>query len=82
MEIVIKCGGIEFIDGYCRRAMIDRWGLYCVDPFRRASDGALTRSWPMHHKEGRWIYRPASLEIMKEEKWMRCKRDGDEVSGD
>lgn len=71
MAITATYGGTEFILGYCRRAMIDRWGMYCDNPFRRASDAALRRCWAEPFQRGMFIFRPARLEIVREQEWMR-----------
>jgi hypothetical protein len=71
LEIIVEYSEAEFIQGHCRRAMIDRWGVYCVDPFRRASDAALKRSWAEPLNKGMFIFSPARLEIVKEQEWMR-----------
>jgi hypothetical protein len=51
--------------------MIDPWGLYCDQPFRRASNTTLNRSWAESSKKGWFLFRPARLEIVKEQEWMR-----------
>jgi hypothetical protein len=71
LAITVNYGGTEFIVGHCRRAMIDRWGMCCDNPFRRASDAALSRNWAEHLKKGMFIFRPARLEIVREQEWMR-----------
>ncbi len=71
LAITVHYGGAEFIHGHCRRAMIDRWGMYCADPFRRASDAALTRYWAEPLTRGMFIFRPCRLEIVTEQEWMR-----------
>jgi len=71
MVITVTCHGIEFIKGYCRKAMIDRWGVHCEDPFLRASDAGLTHSWAQPVKRGRFIFSPIKLEIVSEQEWMR-----------
>lgn len=74
LVILYSCNGIEFIGGYCRRAMIDPWGLYCDQPFRRASNTTLNRSWAERSKKGWFLFRPTRLEIVKEQEWMRLSQ--------
>ena len=74
MVISYRCHGVEFILGYCRKAMIDRWGTYCADPFQRASDAALTRSWAEPAKKSLFLFRPTRLEIVPEQEWMRLSK--------
>jgi hypothetical protein len=74
LAIIYSCHGVEFIQGYCRRAMIDPWGLYCDQPFRRASNMALSRSWAERTKKGLFLFRPTRLEIFREQDWMRLSR--------
>ena len=71
MAIVYTSHGVDFVQGYCHKALIDRWGIYCHDPFRRASDAALTRCWAEPAKKGLFLYRPTRLEIVREQEWMR-----------
>lgn len=70
MAITVNYGGVEFILGHCRGAIIDRWGMYCNDPFRRASDASLRRCWAEPLKKGMFIFRRAGLEIVSEQQWM------------
>lgn len=71
MAIVVSCGGIDFIHGYCRKAMIDPWGVYCGDPFRRVSNAALTNAWAEPESEELFFFRPIRLVIVPEQDWMR-----------
>lgn len=71
MAITYVCHGVEFIQGYCRRAIIDPWGVFIHDPFRRASNATLTRSWAEQRREGLFLFRPTRLEIIQEQEWMR-----------
>ena len=71
LAIIITFGGVDFLRGYCRRAMIDRWGVYCVDPFRRANNASLTQSWAVPEPKGIGLFRRTSLEIISEREWMR-----------
>jgi len=70
MAITFECHGVQFVHGYCRMAIIDLWGLYCHDPFQRASDSALSRCWAEPSKKGLFIYQPTRLEIVREQEWM------------
>lgn len=69
--IIVTYGGVGFVLAHCRRAIIDRWGLYCHDPFRRASDAGLTRSWAEPCHKGLFLFRPARLDIVTEQDWMQ-----------
>jgi len=71
LAIIYICHGVGFISGYCRKAMIDPWGVYCHAPFQRASDATLTRAWaePLK-KDGIFLFRPTRLEIVTEQPWM------------
>jgi len=71
MVIVVSCGGVDFVHAHCRKAMIDRWGVYCGDPFRRASNAALTSTWAEPIPRGLFIFRPIRLEIVPEQDWMQ-----------
>lgn len=71
MLISYEYHGIVYIQGYCRRAIIDRWGVYCHRPFKRACDATLTRSWAVVSDKGLFLFRPSRLEIEPEQDWMR-----------
>ena len=76
MAIIYSSCGVDFVQAYCRKAMIDRWGMFCADPFRRASDAALTRSWAEPIGRSLFLFRPTRFEIVPEREWMRqAKRE-------
>ena len=64
-------GPIELVMGYCRAAVIDRWAIRCISPFRQASDLACSRSWAEPVNPERTIHHAARLQLTKEEPWMR-----------
>jgi hypothetical protein len=70
LALIVHHGSIGFIHSYCRFAIMDQWGIYCHDPFRRRSDPALSRSWAEPIKKGMLVFRSASLEIVTEAPWM------------
>ena len=71
MAIIFNCHGVEFILGYCRNALYDKWGLYCGGVFIRHSDAALTRSWAVAKHRCLFLFRPTRLEFVTEQDWMR-----------
>lgn len=71
LTVTEKFGHAEYIVGYCRSAIVDAWGVRCIQPFRRVSDLGFTRSWAEPRKNDLMIYRRVWLNIAKEEKWMR-----------
>jgi hypothetical protein len=71
LEITETHGKAEFIVGYCRKALADRWGICCFEPFKRASDPGLTRTWAEHSPTGLFIFRGVRLHLTREEEWMR-----------
>lgn len=62
--------GIEFVVGYARSAIVEKWGCYCFHSFRRVSDPALERTWAQPHEADLMIYRAVSVYLVKEEPWM------------
>ena len=64
-------GPIELVTGYCRAAVIDRWSVRCISPFRQASDLACNRSWAEPVKPERTIHQTVRLHLTKEEPWMK-----------
>jgi hypothetical protein len=74
LALVVYHGRIGFVHSYCRRAMMDRWGIYCDAPFRRMSDPACSMSYAEPLQTGLFVFRAASLEIIREQDWMRQRR--------
>ncbi len=71
--IIVTCGGVEFLLGYCRKALIDRWGLHCYAPFVRGSDPGMTRAWAIPMQKDLLLFKKSSLELIPERDWMRCE---------
>jgi hypothetical protein len=71
--IIVTCGGVDFVRAYCRKALIDRWGLHCFAPFVRGSDSGLTRSWAIPMGKDLMIFKRTTLELMPELEWMRSQ---------
>jgi hypothetical protein len=71
MAIIIACHGVEFVVGYCRNALYDKWGLYCGDVFLRESDHTLSRSWALALNRGLFFFKPTRLDLVREQEWMR-----------
>lgn len=63
-------GPIEFVVGYARSAIVEKWGCYCFNSFKRVSDPALERSWAQPHVADLMIFRAVSVYLVKEEAWM------------
>ena len=68
---------IELVAGYCRAAVIERWSVRCISPFRQASDLGRNRSWAEPVKPERTIHQAARLHLAKEELRMRRHRPRD-----
>lgn len=64
-------GPIELVMGYCRAAVIDRWSVRCISPFRRASDLGCNRSWAEPGNPERAIHHTVRLHLTREESWMK-----------
>ncbi len=73
LVLVVYHGRIGFVHSYCRRAMMDRWGIYCDAPFMRMSDPACTMSFARPLPRSLFVFRAATLEIIREQAWMRDK---------
>lgn len=71
LALVVYHGRVGFIHSYCRRAMMDRWGIYCDAPFRRMSGPACTTSYAEPMKKSLFVFRAGTLEIVREQEWMR-----------
>lgn len=70
LVVSLKIGNADFILAYCRKAIADRWGVYCDNPFRRASDPGCTRTWAQHFQGGIFIFRGVRFHLIREEEWM------------
>lgn len=71
LGITVRYGQAEFMVGYCRKALADRWGLYCDDIFRRASSPDLSRSWADHWTAGAFFFHRVRIHLIREEEWMK-----------
>jgi hypothetical protein len=69
--ITKRVGGIDFVCGYCRSAIVDKWGCYCAHPFIRVSSPDLRKSWWMPMESDLMIYHAVTLHLVPEEDWMR-----------
>ena len=71
LGITVRYGHAEFMVGHCRKALADRWGLYCDNLFRRASSPDLSHSWADHVPGSAFIFRNVRVHLMREEDWMK-----------
>ena len=69
--ITQKIGKTEFVKGYCRSAIVERWGCYCMGTFRRASTLDLSRSWAAPMESELMIFHAVTVYLVPEEEWMR-----------
>jgi hypothetical protein len=69
--IYVNYGGVEFLRGYCRKALIDMWGIHCYSPFVRGGDAGLTRAWAIPMHRDLLLFKKSTLELMPEREWMR-----------
>lgn len=65
-----RVGNIEFVFGYCRSAIIEKWGCYCMHPFHRVSSPDLSQSWCMPMESDLMIFHAVQLYLVPEEPWM------------
>jgi hypothetical protein len=68
--IATKIGNVEFVIAWCRAAIVERWGCYSIDPFRRVSSSDLRRSWAEPLESELMIYRAVTVYLVPEEPWM------------
>lgn len=68
--LCLPCGRTEFVIGYARSAIVEKWGCYCFNSFRRVSDVSLQRSWAEPNESDLMIFRSVSIYLTKEEPWM------------
>jgi hypothetical protein len=69
--IIVTCGGVEFLRGYCRKALIDNWGIHCYAPFVQGSDPTFSHTWAIPIKRDLIFFRTTTLELVPEREWMR-----------
>jgi hypothetical protein len=74
LGISVRCGQAEFMIGFCRMALADRWGIYCQDPFKQVSSTDCRHSWAEYSPGGWFVYHAVRLHLAREEEWM--KRSG------
>ena len=66
-----KFSNAEFILCYCKSAIVEKWGCYCFESFRRASDLGFSRSWAERTDSDLMIFHSATVYLVAEEQWMR-----------
>lgn len=69
--IIVTYSGVEFLRGYCRKALIDKWGIHCFAPFVQGSDPTFSRTWAVPMNKDLILFRKTSLELVPERDWMR-----------
>ena len=71
LGIGMRYGRAEVMVGYCRKALADRWGIYCQDPFLHVSSPDCRRSWAEHSPGGWFLFHAVCLNPVREEEWMK-----------
>jgi len=66
-----RFGKAEFIICYARSAIVDKWGCYCFESFRRVSDLGFTRCWAERTDSDLMIFHSVTVYVVPEEEWMR-----------
>jgi hypothetical protein len=69
-----RLADIDFSVGYCRSAIVERWGVYCFGNFRRVSSPDLRRSWAAPCESDLMIYRAVDVHLVPEEPWMNLRK--------
>jgi len=69
--ITRKFGKAEFILCYCKSAIVEKWGCYCFECFRRVSDPGFTRCWAERTDSDLMIFHSTTVYLVTEEPWMR-----------
>ncbi len=72
--VIIRVGVVDFLKCHCRRALVDRWGVYLDQPFYRRSSPDLSSSWAECVCDGTFLFRQVSFSLEREEDWMRNVR--------
>lgn len=70
LEVTIRVGTVNFLQCYCRRALVDRWSVYLDHPFHRRSSPDLNSSWAECVCSGAFIFRKVGFQLVREEGWM------------
>lgn len=72
--VIIRVGVVDFLKCHCRRALVDRWGVYLDQPFYRRCSPDLSSSWAECVCDGTFLFRQVSFSLEREEDWMRNVR--------
>lgn len=72
--ISIQYGNRAFVWGFSRLLQIDPWGLHVTNAFRRCSSPSLDSAWAECFAAETWIYKPAIIQLIHEQPWMRMSR--------
>lgn len=68
--LVLTIGKVEFITYYCRTAVISRWELQIVNPFRRLQHISRGSDFADYLPSDLHVFCAARLEMIPEQDWM------------
>jgi hypothetical protein len=68
--LVVRVAEFEIVNLYARQAIINRWGIRLIQPFRRLSKSNMRHEFAEFIPQDLHIFCPARLQIIPEEEWM------------
>lgn len=71
------CHGAEFIIGYCRSVIIDRWTCYTYGNFRRVWSPGMNDMWAEPLSDELLIYHAVEIHLTEELPWMTRWQDSE-----
>ena len=72
--LVVRVAEFEIVNLYAKQAIINRWGIRLIQPFRRLSKSNMRHDFADYLPRDLYIFCPARIQIIPEDKWM-LRRD-------
>lgn len=69
--LVVCVAEFEIVSLYARQAVINRWGIRLIQPFRRLSLSNMRHEFAEYLPQNLHIFCPARLQVIPEEEWMK-----------
>lgn len=68
--LVVRVAEFEIVNLYAKQAIINRWGIRLIQPFRRLSKSNMRHEFAEFIPQDLYIFCSARLQIIPEEEWM------------
>jgi len=69
--LVVRVAELEIVNLYAKQAIINRWGIRLIQPFRRLSVSNMRHEFAGYLPKDLFVFCPARLQMIPEEDWMQ-----------